>query len=402
MMRKILLLLALLVVGGAIAVPFLVPIDSFIPQISSIASQKLGQPVSIADLKLHVLPTPRAVAYGITVGKRRQLRIRELEVVPDLATIFSKPWSIRLVRAEDVELDDAAIAFLFAIARSDAPDPYRVDRVQLHDVKLRWPSFVLPPVDIEAQLGERYRVERGRLDLGEGALEFVLQPKGASATLVNVSGEVYGGSLDAHVRLDWTRQWQVSGDLSLGGVDIAPLQRLLGKPVKLSGKVKTTTAFSARAKTAEGLLEVMAVDGPFEILGGEYQGVDLAKAGDLMTSRGTADATRFDEFKGLLQMRGRQVRISELCVRSPSMAAGGNIEIAEDQKLSGGLSVSVAGTGGFVGVPVKLSGTVAEPGVSPTTGYTIGAVIGTLILPGIGTGIGASAASALQGVAGCR
>jgi hypothetical protein len=101
-------------------------------------------------------------------------------------------------------------------------------------------------------------------------------------------------------------------------------------------------------------------------------------------------------------MRGRQVRINELCVRSPNMVAGGSIEIAEDQKLSGALSVSVAGTGGFVGVPVKLSGTVAEPGVSPTTGYTLGAVIGTLILPGIGTGIGASAASALQGVATCR
>ena len=401
-MRKILLVLVLLLVGAAIAVPFLVPIDSFIPQISSIASQKLGQPVSLSDLKLRLLPTPRAVAYGITVGKRRQLRIRELEIVPDLATLFSKPWTIRFVRAQDVELDEAALAMLFAIAGSDAPDPYQVERVQLLDVKLRSPSFVLPPVDIDAELGEHYQVERGRLDLSDGSLEFVVQPRSATATVVNVAGRVYGGSLDAHVRLDWTRQWQVSGDLSLGSVDLAPLQRLLGKPVKLSGRVKTTTAFSARAKTAEGLLDVLAVDGPFEILGGEYQGVDLAKAGNLTTSRGAADATRFDEFKGLLQVRGKQVRISELCVRSPNMVAGGNIDIAEDQKLSGALSVSVAGTGGFVGVPVKLSGTVAEPGVSPTTGYTIGAIIGTLILPGIGTGIGASAASALQGVATCR
>jgi uncharacterized protein involved in outer membrane biogenesis len=401
-MRKVLLLLVVVLVCGAIAAPFLVPIDRLIPEISSIASQKLGQPVSISDLKLHVLPTPRAVAYGITVGKRQQLRIGELEVVPDLATLFSTPWTIRLVRAENVELDEAALVLLFAIAHSGAPDPYEVKRVQLHDVKLRSPSLVLPPVDIDARLGERYRVERARLDLGEGSLEFVLQPRSATATLVNVSGQVYGGSVDAHMRIDWTRQWQVSGDLSLGGVDLAPLQRLLAKPVKLTGRVKSTTALSARAKTAEGLLDALAIDGPFEILGGEYQGVDLAKAGDLTASRGTADATRFDEFKGLLQMRGKLVRITELCVRSPNMVAGGNIEIAEDQKLSGALSVSVAGTGGFVGVPVKLSGTVAEPGVSPTTGYTIGAVIGTLILPGIGTGIGASAASAMQGVATCR
>jgi hypothetical protein len=401
-MRKIVLVLVLLLVGAAIAVPFLVPIDSFIPQISSIASQKLGQPVSINDLKLRLLPTPRAVAFGITVGKRRQLRIGELEVVPDLATLFSRPWTIRVVRAQNVELDDAAVAMLFAIAHGDAPDPYQVERIQLLDVKLRSSSLFLPPVDIEARLGPHYQVERGRIDLGDGSLDFDLQPRSATATLVNVSGQAYGGSLDAHVRVDWSRQWEVSGDFSLASVDLAPLQRLLGKPLKLSGRVKTTTAFSARAKTAEGLLEVLALDGPFEIQGGEYQGVDLAKAGDLTTSRAAADATRFDEFKGQLQMRGKQLRISQLCVRSPNMVAGGDIEIAEDQKLSGALSVSVAGTGGFVGVPLKLSGTVAEPGVSPTTGYTLGAVIGTLILPGIGTGIGASAASALQGVATCR
>jgi hypothetical protein len=89
-------------------------------------------------------------------------------------------------------------------------------------------------------------------------------------------------------------------------------------------------------------------------------------------------------------------------VRSPALIAGGSLEIAEDQKLSGKMSVSVAKTGGFVGVPVSLSGTVADPGIKPTTAYTIGAVVGTLILPGIGTGIGASAASAIEGSAVCK
>ena len=95
------------------------------------------------------------------------------------------------------------------------------------------------------------------------------------------------------------------------------------------------------------------------------------------------------------------MRISKLCVRAPALIAGGNLEIAADQKLSGKLSVAVAKTGGFIGVPVSLSGTVADPSVKPTTGYTIGAVVGTLILPGIGTGLGASAASAIEGSSTC-
>jgi cytochrome c biogenesis protein CcdA len=89
-------------------------------------------------------------------------------------------------------------------------------------------------------------------------------------------------------------------------------------------------------------------------------------------------------------------------VRSPSIVAGGYVEIAPDQKLSGRLDVSMAKTGGFVGVPVSLGGTTSDPSVSPTKGYVIGAVLGTVLLPGIGTSLGASAGSALEGKSGCK
>jgi len=77
--------------------------------------------------------------------------------------------------------------------------------------------------------------------------------------------------------------------------------------------------------------------------------------------------------------------------------AGGFVEVAPDQALSGRLGVSVARTGGFMGVPVSLSGTAQDPVVRPTRGYTIGAVLGTVILPGVGTALGGSAGSALEG-----
>jgi hypothetical protein len=65
--------------------------------------------------------------------------------------------------------------------------------------------------------------------------------------------------------------------------------------------------------------------------------------------------------------------------------------------------VSVARTGGFVGVPMSLGGTTAEPSLTPSKGYVIGAVIGTMLLPGIGTTLGASAGSRLEGIAaGCK
>jgi hypothetical protein len=77
--------------------------------------------------------------------------------------------------------------------------------------------------------------------------------------------------------------------------------------------------------------------------------------------------------------------------------AGGNVEIAADQTLSGKLDVSVAKTGGFVGVPVSLGGTTSDPSVTPSKGYVIGAAIGTLVMPVIGTTIGSALGSRIEG-----
>ena len=138
------------------------------------------------------------------------------------------------------------------------------------------------------------------------------------------------------------------------------------------------------------------------MLGGAYQGVDLAKAADITGRSALGDATPFDELKGTLQVRGKRLRIEQLCVRSKRLVAGGYVEVAPDQSLAGKLDVSIAKTGGFAGVPVALSGTTSDPSIRPTKGYIIGAALGTVLLPGIGTGLGASAGGALEGKSDCK
>jgi len=64
--------------------------------------------------------------------------------------------------------------------------------------------------------------------------------------------------------------------------------------------------------------------------------------------------------------------------------------------------VSVAKTGGIVGVPVALGGTVSEPSIGLTRAATIGAVLGTLVLPGVGTTLGATAGGKLATKSGCN
>ena len=62
------LAILILAVAAALAAPFLVPLDSFVPRVSAHASSAIGQPVTIAELRLHLLPSPRAAAHGIRIG----------------------------------------------------------------------------------------------------------------------------------------------------------------------------------------------------------------------------------------------------------------------------------------------------------------------------------------------
>ena len=121
-----LLIVVALVVGAAVAVPFLFPVASLIPRITLVLSASLGQPVTIAGLKVHVLPTPRLVAEGIRIGKKDEVVIGELEIVPEVLSFLSGARTIRLLRAEKVELKEAALSIPDRMPKGGEPVHVRV------------------------------------------------------------------------------------------------------------------------------------------------------------------------------------------------------------------------------------------------------------------------------------
>ena len=430
------LIAAVLVAGVALAVPFLVPVASFIPAISRIASASLGEPVTIDALEAQLLPTPRMVATGVRVGKKNEVAIGELEIVPELLSLFTGNRSLRLVRAEKVEVKEAALAIAERMPKGG--DAVELRRLVLRDVRMQHSTLKLPPLDLDVRLRDGLEVERARLDSRDGALKLLLDPGEAGKTLVkleargwrlplaaaplvfdslkaeglitgkrlelsSIDGRLYGGTVKGTARADWTKAWQVSGAGTMAGVDLAAVQKAIGNEPRLSGKVGGNAKFAAAAKTVDLLVNALTIDGPFEVADGVYRGVDLTRVGDLTGGQGAGGATRFDVLRGVLHLRGRQFRIDGLCAKSSLLTAGGTVEVAQDRALAGKLGVAVAKTGGFIGVPVSLSGTLQDPVVRPTRGYTIGAIVGTVLLPGVGTALGGSAGGAIEGRSGdCR
>ncbi|MBV8033304.1 MAG: hypothetical protein JO035_17460 [Betaproteobacteria bacterium] len=430
----VILLTACVLAAVLLVAPFFIPLERFVPRLASLASEKLGQPVSISSLRLQLLPTPRAVAGGIEIGKRKEVAIGELEIVPALAPLFRGDVVVRLVEARDVHLKEAALAIPDKLPKGGGGDGVRVERLRLARVKLEHRSIRMPEFDLEAELAPDLSVELARLQTTDGALQVTLDPqaggssaveihakqwtlpagppvrfdalsaegslKGEAIDLRKIEGRLYGGTLSGTARADWSRLWQVSGNSSVDGVDVVPVQKLLGKKPQISGRLKSHASFSARARTPDALVDALVLDGPFEVLGGAYQGYDLSKIGLKKLEAG--GSTRFDELKGKVAVRGGEIKVTELCVRSPALVAGGNVTVSAEDKLSGKLDLSIAKTAGFVGFPVALGGTTSDPSFMPTKGYLIGAAVGTVLLPGIGTSIGSSVGTRIEGKSDCK
>jgi hypothetical protein len=426
------LAIVVVVVLAAIAVPFLVPLSSFIPRVSADASTAIGQPVRISELQLQLLPTPRAVAIGIRVGKSDEVRIEELQLVPNLAAFLRGDLALSLVRAEKVELKEAALLIPKKMPKGDTP--VAVKRFVALDVHLQHSALRLPPFNIDVELDSALAVRKARFTTRDEALKLTLDPEtdtrsgvkveasrwklpltaaplvfdslraegvleGKRLTLAKIEGRLYGGRLAGNARAAWAKGWQVAGRAELQGIDLAPLQQALGKPPRMTGRLTASAGFSASARLPELLANALMLDGPFNVAGGVYRGVDLTKVGDLTGGRGSGGVTQFDELRGILQLRGKQIRVSELCAKSSVLNAGGFVEIAPDQNLNGRMDVALRKTAGIVGIPVVLSGTVQDPSIRPTRGYTVGAVVGTVLLPGVGTALGGSAGGAVSGKA---
>src|SRR5262245_13671008 len=420
-----------------IAVPFLVPVSHLIPEITRVASERLGQPVAMEGLTLHPVPTPRVIGHRITVGRKKsQVLIGELEIVPELRSLFSGRRSLRLIRASRVALDEGALSIPRTMPKRRVDEPVLVRRLVLTTVKLNHPKADVPLFNVDVRLGEGSRIREARFDTSDGALKLWVRPgnghatalllratnwtlpvgapltfdtlaaqgtlRGQSLEIDTIEGELYGGTLVGSARADWGKELQLAGRAELAGIDLVSMQKALGKPAKLSGRLNADAAFSTHAKTPAELRGALSLDGPFEVLGGAYQGVDLSRAGELAGERRSDDATTFEELTGRLELRGERVRLNQLCIRSPKIVAGGNVDIAPDKTLSGKLHIAVAQTGGIVGVPVALSGTTEDPSMRPSKGYLISAAIGTVLLPGIGTSIGATLGGQMERAADCK
>jgi uncharacterized protein involved in outer membrane biogenesis len=427
--KKILIGTAI-VIGLLLIVPFLIPMQTYLLQVEKLATEKLGQPVTIGSVHLMLLPSPRVVAGDIVVGKRDELKVAQLVVIPTIGSLFSDTKTLDLSISKPI-IKKAALEFVSALTAKKSDDS-APSSIHIRHIKIDELQFANYPVmNAEATLSADNKPESAILETLDGKLKADVTPNGDEQLIVVTANKwtlptglpllidkaklemqlkgnkleipsidiaLYGGKLTGNAVLNWQKSWRLNGKLNIANLAVQQPSRMVSKTVYLSGNLFGNGNFSAKAKEAGRLADNLRADFNFKVNNGVLHGLDLVKVASLLLKQSQGGGeTQFDAFSGLLNVSGKQYHLRNLKISSGLLTATGQVKVKANQQLDGAVVADVKNSVGLAAIPLDVSGTVSNPVVLPNKAAVAGAIAGTAILgPGVGTSVGVKAAGAVE------
>ena len=436
----------LLLASVAYALHRWVGTEDFRQRLQQQASGALGLPVRMGAVTVTFWPLPAVALQDVTVDAETPVTLERIEIRPEWRPLLQGQLEVATLVVRKAVLPQRGIdGILLAlqkkqalagpaqtVAKSDgvhlagSGNPPRSGtgasgaseltwlprRTLLQDVT--WISTMRAETafDGEVRLGADALPDSASLKLIRGhhaglqaTLEREVRDASGQTAAPSVAGdqwslrvEVGGGEIAGKLGMQRVpalkgHELVLQGSLQTRGVE---LTALTAPERPLSGKLEADTTLSGKAATTAGLVEALQTGTSFTVRDATIHGLDLVKAVSTVgLSRG--GETRLETLAGQVATQGRAINLNNLAATSGVLSASGNVTVSASKALGGRLSVQLA-TGGKLGsaigsavaVPLELGGTVDAPQVTLSRSAMVGAALGTLIMPGPGTGAGAN------------
>lgn len=400
--------LLLLLVAGAWALQRWIGTEGFKVRVEQEASTALGVAVKLARIEVTVWPLPAIAAEGLQIQTRPALTLERLEVRPAWSGLLQGRLELATVLVHRALLPQAGIdALVLALQKKKRSMPngqgpetesasnfqYFPRRMVLNNVTWVSAKGASMTLDADAQLSAQGLPDEVSIKVLQGPWQGAtarLQRQGHDWSLAMAVG---GGTLQGTLQLQPAprpgAEFALTGQLQIRAVEVAALASAPG-PV-LSGRLDADTTLSVRTVSLGAIADVLQTQSKFTVRHAVVHGVDLAKAVKTVgLSRG--GETALDTLAGQVHTQGRAAQLTNLVASSGVLSAHGNVTVSPGRALNGRVSVDLAAAalGSAVGVPLVVGGTLDAPEVTLTRAALIGAAIGTAVMPGVGTGAGAT------------
>jgi uncharacterized protein involved in outer membrane biogenesis len=437
-LKRILVALAALL-AIALALPYFIALDDYIPQVEKAASARLNQPVSVKHIRFSALPAPHVTVDGITIGTGSDLTVGKVLVIPDLFSLLRSTRVIKRIEIDSLSVTRKAIDNIPAWTKADsAQSPQaaplvRVETIRFSNALVNLDKTSFGPLDGRLNLDDNGEVMEASIATRDGKLKAFIKPDGvkylfevsanswtlpvgppllfdaltikgvatpADARLGEVSAKLYGGTATGNATVNWRKGLQLAGSIDIRQMELKQVATLLSPATRASGKLDAKPIFSASAPSADQLMRTLRLEMRFEVQNGTLHGVDIEKAATRLFKQGTRGGeTRFEQLSGHLLMERSGYRFTQLKIASGVLAADGNVNISAKKELSGRINAQVKALGTSTGVPLNVAGTLDTPLLYPTGATMAGAAAGTAVMgPGFGTTVGAKVGGWVEGL----
>jgi uncharacterized protein involved in outer membrane biogenesis len=392
---------AVLVIAAlALALPFVVPLKPWFPDLESQLTMALGEQVKFTSLRAGLLPRPYLEAGNVTVGEDNALRAVRARLYPDLLTLSEATIFVRTVDLSDVTVSRDAVQRFFSERkpREGGLQRIRIGHVNAAHVKLDALEGKLGEFDAEADLNRDNLLTNFSLASIDGRLKFDAVPA-SGALLLTFSGRdwqppagpafafdriyaqgalsdgklavseftagIYGGDVRGGLELTWGANWNINGRAQVTRMDVHSLLVTLQSQLPVKGTMEGDLRFTAAAKDSALLTDALKLDGKFKISNGVLSNFDFSRVIQGVGSDGARGGqTRFEQFTGNVQT-GKGYRFTNLQLVSGKMTVAGSIDVTATNQVSGPMSVELKGAGSTLGSTVQASGTLNDPVMLP-------------------------------------
>jgi hypothetical protein len=395
--------IAAAVLGAAwLAVAWWLPTDEeFAVWLTAEAEERLGVKVTIGSAHWALLPRPVVVVNDFRTQQAQPVVIRRLSAQPSARVLLHR----KLV-FERIDIDDAVFprnSMLAFHAKPGASESDAGDGVLLEHFKFRnltWISYsgIAVAYDGEIDFDVNWRPRHAELRRpGISPLFTLTLTREGDADRWQTRIHVGGGTAHGNVALKATANgaMHLSGQLAPHDIEVASALSSFNRRSPVGGKGSGPTVLSADGKSVVELARSLHTRTEFSVNPATILRFDLDKA---ISTRGKEHdgQTALQELTGQMDTQntneGMRVTYTGIKARAGKYTATGEATIYHRQIEASGTLDLIEGA---IGVPFTVSGPVDKPKASVPPGFFAGAAIGTAVLPGIGTVIGARIGGAL-------
>lgn len=394
LLRRAVLLLVV-VAGLGIGALFVIPLDRYAPEIERIASNELGQPVSVRSVRLVPAPLPALELSGVSIGKTAEISAAKVLAMPTAGSWFSAQKQISRVELDGVTLTREALPLVAHLAKAKGSGLFR--HVSVLALKLDLDKTEVGPFQAELEVGEGGGLAGGRLRAGKGAIdasivvdrgslrfdisagawetpgETPLKFNTVQATAVlgptalavgNFEARLLEGKAKGSAELSWESGWVLDTTLKIEGMALPEVLAVFSPEARWEGRLNGDLRLQARNAQFGDLLQSPGYEFAFRVEKAVMKGADVERALTEPRTPSRGGETRLDALSGVLTPNAGVYQYRQLRASSGLLDGGGSVDVGPDGAVRGRMGAVIRPKASLGQLPLYVGGSVREPVLS--------------------------------------